>query len=113
MVKSDIEELHGKVVVVFGGTYGIGQEICEICREYKTTLYVYSRSTGVDVSNSQSVRRVLSEIYEKEGRIDWIVNTAGILDKQPLANMSYEVVHRSIDINYLGNIIVAKESFLI
>ena len=111
LVKSDIEELHGKVVVVFGGTYGIGQEICEICREYKTTLYVYSRSTGVDVSNSQSVRRVLSEIYEKEGRIDWIVNTAGILDKQPLANMSYEVVHRSIDINYLGNIIVAKESF--
>lgn len=74
----------------FWGTYGIGQDICEICREYKTSLYVYSRSTGVDVSNSQSVRRVLSEIFDKEGRIDWIVNTAGILDKQPLANMSYE-----------------------
>lgn len=75
-------------------------------------MYVYSRSTGVDVSNSQSVRRVLSEIFDKEGRIDWIVNTAGILDKQPLANMSYEAVHQSIDVNYLGNIIVAKESFL-
>lgn len=65
----------------------------------------------MDVSNSQSVRRVLSEIFDKEGRIDWIVNTAGILDKQPLANMSYEAVHQSIDVNYLGNIIVAKESF--
>ena len=61
--KSEMEELQGKVVVVFGGTYGIGQDICEICREYKTSLYVYSRSTGVDVSNSQSVRRVLSEYY--------------------------------------------------
>ena len=64
--KSEMEELQGKVVVVFGGTYGIGQDICEICREYKTSLYVYSRSTGVDVSNSQG-EFYLKYLIRKDG----------------------------------------------
>ena len=50
-------------------------------------------------------------MYEKEGRIDAVVNTAGILDKEPLVNMSYEDVYKSININYLGAVIVAKESY--
>lgn len=39
------------------------------------------------------------------------MNTAGILDKEPLMNMSYEDVYKSININYLGAVIVAKESY--
>ena len=109
--KSDIENMQGKVAVVLGGTYGIGKEVCEICRKHGVILYAYSRSNGVDVSDAQSIQKVLSEVYAKEGHIDWIVNTAGILDKQPLSNMDYEAVHRSIDVNYLGSVIVAKEAF--
>lgn len=40
-----------------------------------------------------------------------VVNTAGVLDKEPLATMSYDTILRSIQVNYTGAVIVAKESF--
>lgn len=106
------KKLGASVVVVFGGSYGIGGDIVDICKKYGAHVYSFSRSVnGVDVSNNLSVSKALKEVYEKEGRIDAVINTAGILDKEPLANMAYEDVCRSININYLGSVIVAKESY--
>ena len=82
--------LMSSVVVVFGGSYGIGSDIVDICKKYGAHVYSFSRSTnGVDVSNNLAVATVLKEVYEKEGRIDAVINTAGVLDKEPLANMAY------------------------
>lgn len=100
------------VVVVFGGSYGIGSYIVNICKNNNAHVYSFSRSeNGVDISNIQMVRDSLKEVFNKEGRIDAVVNTAGILDKEPLNNISYESILRSINVNYLGTIIVAKESY--
>lgn len=98
--------------MVFGGSYGIGLDIVNICNCHGAHIYSFSRSeNGVDISNKLLVAKALKEVYEKEGRIDAVVNTAGILDKEPLMNMSYEDVYKSININYLGAVIVAKESY--
>ena len=104
--------LPSSVIVVLGGSYGIGLDIVNICRSYGGHVYSFSRSeNGVDVSNHILVANALKEVYEKEGRIDAVINTAGVLDKIPLANMSYEEISKSININYIGAIIVAKESY--
>ena len=104
--------LANSVIVVFGGSYGIGLDIVNICNCHGAHIYSFSRSeNGVDISNKLLVAKALKEVYEKEGRIDAVVNTAGILDKEPLMNMSYEDVYKSININYLGAVIVAKESY--
>jgi 2-C-methyl-D-erythritol 4-phosphate cytidylyltransferase len=100
------------VIVVFGGSYGIGLDIVTICKEAGAHIYSFSRSeNNVDISNSSSVSAALKGVYEKESRIDAVINTAGILHKEPFMNMSYEDIIQSININYMGNIIVAKESF--
>lgn len=105
--------LSSSVVVVFGGSYGIGCDIVNICRDYGAHVYSFSRSVnGVDVSSNLAVSNTLREVYEKEGRIDAVINTAGILDKEPLANMSYQDICKSVNVNYLGAIIVAKESYV-
>lgn len=104
--------LPDSVVVVFGGSYGIGKNIVEMCEQYGAHVYSFSRSTnGIDVSDQENVVKALKEVYEKEGRIDAVINTAGILDKEPLANMDYEEVFRCIRVNYCGAVIVAKESY--
>lgn len=104
--------LANSVIVVFGGSYGIGLDIVNICNCHGAHIYSFSRSeNGVDVANNLLVAKALKEVYEKEGRIDAVVNTAGILDKEPLVNMSYEDICKSININYLGAVIVAKESY--
>lgn len=65
------------------------------------------------MSKQEDVAKVLKEISEKEGRIDAVINTAGLLDKVPLSNMDYEEIYKSIYINYIGAIIIAKESYFI
>lgn len=109
----DVErQLAGAVVVVFGGSYGIGLDIVNICRDCGARVHSFSRSeNGVDVSDPALVARALRSVSEQEGRIDAVINTAGVLDKEPLAAMAYEDICKSININYLGSVIVSKESY--
>ena len=65
----------------------------------------------MDVSNNLLVAKALKEVFEKEGRIDAVINTAGVLDKEPLVNMSYNEIYKSINVNYIGAVIVAKKSY--
>lgn len=104
--------LPSSVIVVFGGSYGIGKCIVDICLQYGVHIYSFSRSINqTDVSDYNAVAKALKGVYDKEGRIDAVINTAGILDKEPLVNMNYEALYQSIQVNYMGAIIVAKESY--
>ena len=106
------QKLPDSVIVVFGGSYGIGLDVVNICNGYGAHVYSFSRSeNGVDVSNNLLVAKALKEVFEKEGRIDAVINTAGVLDKEPLVNMSYNEIYKSINVNYIGAVIVAKESY--
>lgn len=108
---SSIECLRNKVVVVFGGTSGIGEGICNILVEFGVKVYALSRKQNCDISKIEDIEARLSEIYQHEGRIDFVVNSAGILTKQPLASMEYNDILESININYLGAINVAYAAF--
>lgn len=106
------ELLPVSVIVVFGGSYGIGKYIVDICQQYGVHVYSFSRSMNhTDVSDWHAVAKALKEVHDKEGRIDAVINTAGILDKEPLVNMNYDALYQSIQINYMGAVIVAKESY--
>lgn len=98
--------------MVFGGSYGIGKDIVDICQSAKAKVYSFSRSTTqTNISNPNDVNKALKLVFEKEGHIDCVVNTAAILNKEPLLNMDYDTINMGIDVNYKGSIIVAKESF--
>lgn len=106
------ETLPNKVLVVFGGSYGIGAEVVKIGRQMGCVVYSFSRSeNGVDVTNPEAVRKALKEVHTRNGKIDYIVNTAGILVKEPLNAMSEDAIEKSISVNYLGVVNVAKEAF--
>lgn len=105
------KNLKDKVLVVFGGSYGIGLDICIIAKKYGAKVLSYSRtSTETDVSSLSDIQRDLEYSYNKYGKIDYIVNTASILIKEPLNTMEYSKILDTININYLGAINIAKES---
>lgn len=104
-----------KVMVVFGGAYGIGKSIVDLAKSNGIRVYSFSRSeNNVDVSNREAVKNALDAVFQKENRIDFIVNTAGVLYKEPLENMNYEYILDSVNTNYLGiiNIAMASLSYL-
>ncbi len=107
-----LDKLKDKVLVIYGGSYGIGAEVAAIARERGAKVHVFSRSmNGVDIASVENVKRSLAEVEKQEGRIDYVVNTAALLIKEPLVNMDYEEVSRIIQVNYVGMVNVAMESF--
>ena len=53
----------------------------------------------------------MTEVAAKEGHIDIVINTAGILVKEALTSMSQESIMASLHVNLLGVINVAREAF--
>ncbi len=105
-------KLKNKVLVIFGGSYGIGAEMAEIAQKYGAKVHCFSRSmNGVDIASLEDVRKSLQHVAAEEERIDYVVNTAALLIREPLNNMTYADVCNVINVNYLGMVNVALESF--
>ena len=112
LTQQALDGLQNKVMVIFGGSYGIGGEIVRIAQEHQAHVFSFSRSqNGVDVADAESVHKALSDVTKEEGHIDIVINTAGILIKDSLTAMSQESIEKSIQVNLLGVINVAREAF--
>lgn len=106
------EMLQDKTLVVFGGSYGIGEHVVRLAKECGAKVYAYSRSQGgVNVSRAEEVSKALQQVADAEGQIDYVVCSAGVLVKESLHAMEYEKIRQSIDVNLLGVINVAKEAY--
>lgn len=105
-------KLNGRVAVVFGGSYGIGKDIVDELRNAGTRVHSFSRSlTKTDVGNRKDVARALKEVFDKEGQIDYVINTAGVLNKEPLCAMDYGIIQAAVQTNYMGTVNVAIEAY--
>lgn len=106
------EKLTGKVVVIFGASSGIGYELQHLCQGYGAKVYGFSRQMNhCDIRSVEDVRIAYKQVWDKEGRIDFVIDTASVLCKEPLYHMDYDAIGESIDINYKGMVNVAKEAF--
>ncbi len=107
-----LDKLVGKVIVVFGGGSGIGENIVELSRKNGARVYSYSRKlNNVDIRHFNEVEQALQSVFTVEKRIDYIVNTAAILLKEPLVHMELNKIEEVIAINYIGMINVSIASF--
>jgi NAD(P)-dependent dehydrogenase (short-subunit alcohol dehydrogenase family) len=95
--------LENQIVIVTGGGQGIGFEIAQAMRASGAYLVIAEAnpSSGeqaahllegdfiqTDVTNSSSVKNMVQEVIKKHGRIDCIVNNAGICRNTPSEDVS-------------------------
>lgn len=107
-VQIDADSFRGKVAVVFGGSYGIGKNIVEMLEQSGAHVHSFSRSaTHTDVGDDNQVALALSAVEQKEGHIDYVINTAGVLNREPLASMEYDTILKAVQTNYMGTVNVA------
>jgi 2-C-methyl-D-erythritol 4-phosphate cytidylyltransferase len=101
--------LRGKTVVVFGGSYGIGAEIVRLAESYGATTMTFSRSaTNTHVERRADIVAACEEVLATTGRVDYVVNTAGVLPRGELAETSEETVYLATEVNYLAPIHIAQ-----
>jgi 2-C-methyl-D-erythritol 4-phosphate cytidylyltransferase len=104
--------LEGKVVVVLGGSYGIGADIAAVAREYGATVETFSRSsTNTHVERRSDLVAVAEQVSEKHGRIDFVVATAGILPRGSLLETTEETIYAATEVNYLAPVFIAQVFF--
>ena len=118
-----------KVVCVAGASRGIGKEVALKFAEkgYDVVINYVSDKTDVealkkefaekgadslilkaDVSKEEDVKDVVEKAIEKFGKIDVLVNNAGITRDNLLMRMSTEDFDKVIDINLKGTFLVTK-----
>jgi 2-C-methyl-D-erythritol 4-phosphate cytidylyltransferase len=102
--------LTGKTMVVFGGSYGIGADMAALAREMGADVFTFSRSsTGTHVERRSDITEAAREVVAKTGRVDLVVNTAGVLPRGTLLETSEETMYAATEINYLAPLFIAQE----
>ncbi|KAF8973621.1 oxidoreductase [Flammula alnicola] len=112
-----------RVVLVTGcSTGGIGYSLCEEfarqgCKVYATSRKVETiadfkdetvEKLTLDVNSDESVSKVLEHIVEKEGKIDVVVNNAGVIAPGPIVEQPIESVRQAFETNVFAILRVCR-----
>ena len=124
-------KLNGKVAVVTGGSKGIGAGIAiEFAAEGAAVIVNYASSkTDADkvvneitkrggkavavqgsVAKKADVERLFAEAEKAFGKIDIVVNNAGVYEFVPLEEATEQQFHRMFDTNVLGMLLSTQEA---
>ncbi len=118
--------LKGKVAIVTGAKGGIGQAACYALAQKGANIIVSDISSCaetvaglknigadiehiiVDVTKEEDCNDMASLALKKFGRIDILVNSAGVLDLTPIDRLSLEEWNRVINIDLTGTFLSTK-----
>ena len=120
--------LENQVAIVTGGARGIGAGICELFAAQGAAVFIWDlldvgqataeRITAqgghisykkVDVTNRMSIRKAVDQILSKHGKIDILINNAGIVKDRSFLKMSDEEWHDVMNVNLNGIFNCTKE----
>ncbi len=103
------ERLEGRTVVAFGGSYGIGADIAALADRLGATVFSFSRSsTNTHVERREDLVAASRAVLEATGRVDFVVNAAGVLPRGELIDTSEEMIYAATEVNYLAPILIAQ-----
>ncbi|HKO75791.1 MAG TPA: SDR family NAD(P)-dependent oxidoreductase, partial [Flavobacterium sp.] len=108
-----------KVVLITGGSSGIGKSIGEFLHHKGFVVYGTSRNPErvlnsifpliiLDVRNADSIHSAVDKIIAISGRLDVVINNAGVGITGPLEEIPMEEIKNNFETNFFGPIEVMK-----
>jgi NAD(P)-dependent dehydrogenase (short-subunit alcohol dehydrogenase family) len=103
-----------KVILITGGTSGLGRSMCERLAATGHRVYGTGRRVngmearsgytmvGMDVTDAHSVNKAVELVLKETGRIDVLINNAGLGIQGPVEDIDPGLAHRLMDTNVYG-----------
>jgi len=119
-------EMQKKIALVTGAAKGIGYEIAQRFSEEGFVVFLIdiigaraaaiklqalgfdTRAISLDITDMDAVDAAVGSIAEKMGRIDVLVNNAGIIARGSITDLSREQWLKVMDVNVNGNFYLCK-----
>ena len=115
----------GKVVIITGASSGIGKACAEIFASRGAKVVMAARNIPklqaaaakiagepliieADVSKEADCKKIIEEAIGKFGKIDILINNAGISMRALFVDVDLEVIRRVMDINFWGTVYCTK-----
>ncbi len=126
-----LQKLSGKATVITAASKGIGTSIAShLAAEGAAVAVNYASSKAgaervvaeiigkggkaiavqADVAKAADIKRLFSEAKKTFGKLDILMNNAGIYEFAPLENVTAEQFHKMFDLNVLGVILASQEA---
>jgi short-subunit dehydrogenase len=117
---------NNKVVVVTGGTDGIGKALIETLITQNAQIATCGRNQSkldllknefpntnlfcckADVSNYQDCEKFIQKTLAHFGKIDILINNAGISMRSEMIDCDVDVIKKVMDINFMGTVYCTK-----
>jgi NAD(P)-dependent dehydrogenase (short-subunit alcohol dehydrogenase family) len=108
-----------KVVLITGGSSGIGKSIGEFLTDKGFKVYGTSRKPenytdsrisliALDVTDNKSIKTALKQVIDIEGQLDVLINNAGAGITGPLEEIPEAEIKQNFETNFFGPINVIK-----
>ena len=110
-----MSEESSRVAVVIGGASGIGAAIArglsaDGCRVVVADLGTTAADLAVDVTDEESVAAMFDAVLASHGRLDVVVNSAGVSTLGLVTDLAVDEWRRIVDVCLTGGFIVIKHA---
>jgi len=108
-----------KIILITGISSGFGRQTADLLAAKGNTVYGTVRNDAkvspainclnLDLTKNDTVRQAVQTVIQKEGRIDILINNAGMHTGGPVETSPFENIKLQMDTNFIGTVNLTRE----
>ncbi|OTG66760.1 SDR family oxidoreductase [Acinetobacter silvestris] len=124
---ANLDSLDNKVVWITGASSGLGKALAQECALQGAQIILSARrfdelenvrvgllhpdhhiSIAMDITDESQVRHAYEQVLAKKGRIDWLINNAGLSQRALISETTMQTERAIMEVDYFSQVFLTK-----